>query len=387
MKSKTLFLALSFILAITIIVRAQKINPYKEIGKKGEILTLTKGEFEEFFDQEDVQQIGTNLVNIRTMKIVKVMTDDEAEKKLDNTTGKRFLSIDPLTTKYPMLTPYQFASNTPIQSIDLDGLEEYHYILNFNKEGKPQLSYSKTVMEKTFLFWSYRPTETFVVNYKGESYEFSPAGYSTSPLSDWTANSYDKLTNWMEGGYEQKQFGQVFYSTYAKEMLNAGTYAESTTDDIFKGNAYAKLNAKSVNSGSKPSNNIKQSISAKETWMPKEGGSVGYSLENGKINLSNRSVTNGTFDFVVTDEGNLVIGSKHFALSGGAESVQAAGTLKIYKGKVMSIDNNSGHYKPNTNETKNFGQILKNAGVDVSGAKLNTLNSKGEKVGASVILE
>jgi RHS repeat-associated protein len=35
----------------------------------------------------------------------------------------RFISIDPLTKKYPYLTPYQFASNTPIIAIDLDGLE------------------------------------------------------------------------------------------------------------------------------------------------------------------------------------------------------------------------------------------------------------------------
>jgi hypothetical protein len=35
----------------------------------------------------------------------------------------RFLSTDPLIKKYPELTPYQFASNTPIQAIDLDGLE------------------------------------------------------------------------------------------------------------------------------------------------------------------------------------------------------------------------------------------------------------------------
>ena len=35
----------------------------------------------------------------------------------------RFLSVDPLTGDYPELTPYQFASNTPIMAIDLDGLE------------------------------------------------------------------------------------------------------------------------------------------------------------------------------------------------------------------------------------------------------------------------
>jgi RHS repeat-associated protein len=35
----------------------------------------------------------------------------------------KFLSIDPLTKEYPELTPYQFASNRPIEGIDQDGLE------------------------------------------------------------------------------------------------------------------------------------------------------------------------------------------------------------------------------------------------------------------------
>lgn len=40
----------------------------------------------------------------------------------DSRLGK-FLSEDPITYKYPMLTPYQFASNRPIDGIDEDGLE------------------------------------------------------------------------------------------------------------------------------------------------------------------------------------------------------------------------------------------------------------------------
>jgi RHS repeat-associated protein len=35
----------------------------------------------------------------------------------------RFLSVDPITKEYPELTPYQFASNRPIDGIDQDGLE------------------------------------------------------------------------------------------------------------------------------------------------------------------------------------------------------------------------------------------------------------------------
>jgi RHS repeat-associated protein len=37
----------------------------------------------------------------------------------------RFLSVDPLTKKFPFYTPFQFAGNIPIAAIDLDGLEDY----------------------------------------------------------------------------------------------------------------------------------------------------------------------------------------------------------------------------------------------------------------------
>ncbi|WP_298737551.1 RHS repeat-associated core domain-containing protein [uncultured Chitinophaga sp.] len=47
----------------------------------------------------------------------------------------RFLSVDPLARGYPELTPYQFASNKPINSIDLDGLESWELrtpVVNLN---------------------------------------------------------------------------------------------------------------------------------------------------------------------------------------------------------------------------------------------------------------
>jgi RHS repeat-associated protein len=43
--------------------------------------------------------------------------------RLYNPAIGKFLSVDPLMKGYPMLTPYQFASNRPIDGIDLDGLE------------------------------------------------------------------------------------------------------------------------------------------------------------------------------------------------------------------------------------------------------------------------
>jgi RHS repeat-associated protein len=59
--------------------------------------------------------------------------------RIYNPTIAKFLSVDPLTQSYPELTPYQFASNSPISGIDLDGhefvLKIYSPILSekFNK--------------------------------------------------------------------------------------------------------------------------------------------------------------------------------------------------------------------------------------------------------------
>ncbi len=55
--------------------------------------------------------------------------------RLYNPAIGKFLSVDPISKQYPMLTPYQFASNTPIMAIDLDGLEMF-YAANGSYIGK-----------------------------------------------------------------------------------------------------------------------------------------------------------------------------------------------------------------------------------------------------------
>jgi RHS repeat-associated protein len=56
------------------------------------------------------------------MEVVGTTTYDYGFRIYNPALG-RFLSVDPLTKDYSFLTPYQFASNSPIGAIDLDGLE------------------------------------------------------------------------------------------------------------------------------------------------------------------------------------------------------------------------------------------------------------------------
>ncbi len=93
----------------------------------------------------------------------------------------KFLSVDPLQKEYPELTPYQFASNTPIQAIDLDGLEMVHCSLTVTN-GKPVLKVLGVdfvdITGSQWVGWQYH------VTYGGANYHF----ISAEDLISWAKN-------------------------------------------------------------------------------------------------------------------------------------------------------------------------------------------------------
>jgi RHS repeat-associated protein len=60
----------------------------------------------------------------------------------------RFFAVDPLANKYPELTPYQFASNSPIFMVEFEGLEGtmYMYRVWEDAEGKHSVSVGSDVV-------------------------------------------------------------------------------------------------------------------------------------------------------------------------------------------------------------------------------------------------
>ena len=67
----------------------------------------------------------------------------------------RFFSIDALTKKFPELTPYQFASNRPIDGIDIDGMEHITYRVTLSDQGKVKqvVETSKNLKDKGQKGW------------------------------------------------------------------------------------------------------------------------------------------------------------------------------------------------------------------------------------------
>jgi RHS repeat-associated protein len=123
----------------------------------------------------------------------------------------RFLSVDPLTKSYPMLTPYQFGSNDPIESVDADGLERVDYRLTF-VNGKPKLDLI-SIGEKTYthggILGLFSTTENipkyYRVEYNGQHYLFASGGQN----SDF-ANSIKPLPT--STGHLDNIFWNIVYS-------------------------------------------------------------------------------------------------------------------------------------------------------------------------------
>lgn len=140
------------VLILSYSLKSQNIpNPYVSIGKSApKVATLTNGAYDEFFIKDSLVLINNYAISRKTGDIV-FSKDEHPEiiaQLVKNEEDKfRFLSTDPLTKTFPMLTPYQFASNTPISAIDLDGLEEYNVTKTYaynSSTGKVKLTVTVT---------------------------------------------------------------------------------------------------------------------------------------------------------------------------------------------------------------------------------------------------
>jgi hypothetical protein len=113
-----------FISTTNLVIAQKRSNPYKAIGKEMEIIDISKGRYEETILKDSLERIGSVIINRYTRKIESLLDDDSLNQDLvKGSSQSRFLSVDPLTRDYAELTPYQFASNRPIDGIDLDGEE------------------------------------------------------------------------------------------------------------------------------------------------------------------------------------------------------------------------------------------------------------------------
>lgn len=152
----------------------------------------------------------------------------------------RFLSVDPIAREYPMLSSYQFASNRPIQAIDIDGLEAY-----FNNSGEfvkwgTDVSNTAPVIlihdaKEIQLSINVKEFQTRVYFVTGEGADKTSAPYYAHTLKNAKAYGYHG-----EGFTEDKML---------RVLWNDGTYKK---DDYLKGLPEVKKKANGKWEGYEP---------------------------------------------------------------------------------------------------------------------------------------
>jgi RHS repeat-associated protein len=116
---------------------------------------------------------------------------DYGERVYDPRLG-RFLSIDPLTDNYPELTPYQFASNRPIDGVDLDGLEYSPAQLEqYLKQAKTELG--KAATESSIVL---RGASNAIVNSNTLGITDELGSWGTNNLDDYSTDHEKTLYLW-----------------------------------------------------------------------------------------------------------------------------------------------------------------------------------------------
>jgi RHS repeat-associated protein len=291
----------------------------------------------------------------------------------------RFFALDPLASKYPHNSPYTFAENRVIDGLELEGGEVYDYRLDLDDKGH-KVGF-KFVGTNTYagINWS-------IWNLFGLKVPAVTIFQQGKNIGRYSFNSQG------QGGFKDlakfasdEEYRNLYMSTnlsldewYKKMGDDVGqTFEDGIKSAAITNYAVNRVNQQVVSKNSNVARNQSIVLKDKSPQIGTNFEKYSVTISEGKININGRSVTNGKFDFVVDSNGNLVIGSGHYNLSGGAQTVRAAGEIKIYKGKVTSITNSSGHYKPSASEAANFGEILKNSGVDIKGANLKVYNTDG----------
>ncbi|MFY0598990.1 MAG: hypothetical protein JXR03_04925 [Cyclobacteriaceae bacterium] len=144
----------------------------------------------------------------------------------------KFLSVDPLTGSYPMLTPYQFASNRPIDGIDLDGLEYLRYsVLSFeNWTTQFTLSNKNTYTQQTIRAGIDGSKLREI--YPDLSFGLSMSGIYLSKNS--TEPNFDQIT------INHKLKTEIFYASSGYKIVNGKrVFSDATVWKSYKNKKFA----------------------------------------------------------------------------------------------------------------------------------------------------
>jgi RHS repeat-associated protein len=281
----------------------------------------------------------------------------------------RFFSRDPLSKQYAYNSPYVFSENRVIDAVELEGLEQRHYTLNLN-DPDPKLKLTKY---DDCLFWQDKVIVSIVGLPKNgiDRYTFTPWGEEVGK-KQYAMGSHNYIEDF-DNYFKQDPVGSIASGEYHSDKVPMKHMAIEIAAMVILRKVLKSNYKSTATTSSKPVQLIQNKLP-----VSKDGKLLG-TIQNGELKMIGKTKASGEFDFVVTEKGDVLLGRKHSYLSGGGD-VQAAGTLKIRNGRIVNIDNSSGHYMPNLEQSKNFKKVLSKSGVDVNDAHLKVHDETGKVI-------
>ena len=166
----------------------------------------------------------------------------------------RFLGVDPITAKYPFLTPYQFASNRPIDGIDMDGLEYLTYTIIIGSGKKS----SSRIMNEGYVWYNANQHNAHGTLGRGVQYEIKYFNEDTKKF----VGEYNPFVSRNAGalwGAVMKEYGNYMGATSLYQVDGEGHFTNKYHYDLPAADAvdhgaylhdkgYDALHAKGANS-------------------------------------------------------------------------------------------------------------------------------------------
>jgi len=142
----------------------------------------------------------------------------------------RFLSVDPISKKYPELTPFQFASNSPIANIDLDGLEKVIYTITRITEGGTQIK--KVSVKTLYKPGSFGSGAAVILNKDGiKSYMYGEESKDMKDFVSYYEGRQHKVYPSLEGGAPTGGIGHKLNDPRERKEFPVGTVLSDATID------------------------------------------------------------------------------------------------------------------------------------------------------------
>src|SRR5690606_17810072 len=171
----------------------------------------------------------------------------------------RFFAVDPLTAKYPYLSPYHFSHNSPIYTKEIEGLEGQFYVIDLRKQ-EPKLKFNKPV--DYWLIPNFIEPDYIVVEVPGNNNSYMSYTFTAVGANGFLSNGETGTGNYIEDFEEFKKdpLASIYSGKYVTDQEILGDLGKDIIVGLILARVSQGMKVRVPDKGSPPitrANNVK----------------------------------------------------------------------------------------------------------------------------------